>query len=67
MGLDWVSGKAHKLNAMQVKKAYSPGHYAQGEAFPGQSPGRQNNCWILPYDTSDRTIRVISSRCSSLP
>jgi len=33
VGLDWLSGKAHKLNAMQVKKLSSPGRYADGDCL----------------------------------
>ena len=47
MGLDRSSGKAHKLNAMQVKKLSSPGLYAEGHCLYLTISGSGSIRWLL--------------------
>jgi integrase len=47
VGLDWLSGKAHKLNAMQVKKLSSPGRYADGNCLYLTISESGSKSWLL--------------------
>ena len=47
VGLDRLSGKAHKLNAMQVKKLSSPGRYADGNCLYLTVSESEAKSWFL--------------------
>ena len=47
VGLDRLSGKAHKLNALQVKKLSSPGRYADGNCLYLTVLESGSKSWLL--------------------
>ena len=47
VGLDRLSGKAHKLNVMQVKKLSSPGRYADGNCLYFTISESGSKSWLL--------------------
>ena len=47
MGLDCLSGKAHKLNAMQVKRLSSPGRYADDNCLYLTVSASRSKSWLL--------------------
>ena len=47
MGLDRLPGKAHNLNAIQVKKLSSPGRYADGNCLYLNVSESVSKSWLL--------------------
>ena len=47
VGLEHLSGKAHKLNAMQVRKLSSPGRHADGKCLYLTVSGSGSKSWLL--------------------